>query len=390
MTSRFALLETSLLAAFAGLALATPAQADFFESCPAATTQVYAFTCADTSNTENGAQLIISNGQLIAGKTGSNSFETTNLGAISPGQAIRGNAFGIDQGSTGLSASTSEKAQPPGTGTMKASAQTSDTVNGIWSVIPFANANPHDSSIKFQGNTVIPNLHAIATGSIDQPTSSSIGGQSVQANATASFSDVVSISNAELAAAGPAVSGGVIRVQLAYSIHGTANFSFESDGSAGEALGNFTLSAVPVGGGTGDTSSASFDLSSFSHDDDLLNETFIVDFFLNPGNPELISATLNVSGIATDSGSGPLADFNSDLSDTAQFLGAKFFADEAETIPLPTLELNSEFGFNYAPVTIAGDVGGVPEPAAWTALLTGIFGIGTVLRKRWRVSAILL
>ncbi len=390
MSSIWQLLRPAILTALAGSVFVTPAQAAFIESCPAATTQVYAFTCADTSNTENGAQLIISNGQLIAGKTGSNSFETTNLGAISPGQAIRGNAFGIDQGSTGLSANTSESAQPPGIGTMKAGAQTSDTVNGIWSVIPFANANPHDSSIKFQGNTVIPNLHAIATGSIDQPTSSSVGGQSVQASATASFSDVVSISNAELAAAGPAVSGGLIRVQLAYSIHGTANFSFESDGSGGEALGNFALSAVPVAGGADDTSAGSFDLSSFSHNDDLLDETFTVNFFLKPGSPELISASLNVSGIATDSGYGPLADFNSDLSDTAQFLGAKFFADEAETIPLPTLELSSEFGFNYAPVTIAGDVGGVPEPAAWTMLLAGFLGVGTILRKRRRVSAIVL
>ena len=369
-----------MLVAFATVA---PAQADFISSCPAATTQVYAFTCADTSNTENGAQLFIDNGQLIAGKTGSNSFVTTSLGAVTPGQAIRGGAFGVDQGTTGLNANTTEAPQLPGSGKMTASAQVGNTVDSTWNAIPFSNANPHDTELHFRGNSVIPNLHAIASGSIDQPDDATRGGQSVQASATASFSDVVSISEAQIDALGSSnFHGSEIYVELSYVVHGTATFSPDNNGSGGEAIGSFDLTVRDATSSTNAQSAdGGFDLSSLSNQEDLLDEQFSLRFLLKPGDAELISAQLSTSGIATDSGFGPAASFDSNLNDTAQFLGAKFFADAAGTILLPTLELNSQFGFNYAPVTIVSDVGGAPEPAIWLSMIAGLVGIGCVFRK---------
>jgi hypothetical protein len=95
MTYRLHALPMAALIALLSLCRIAPASADFIESCPAPTGQVYGFTCANTSNTEDGTQLVVSNGQVIAGTTGLTSFETTNLGTVTPGAAILRGHFGL-------------------------------------------------------------------------------------------------------------------------------------------------------------------------------------------------------------------------------------------------------------------------------------------------------
>jgi hypothetical protein len=287
-----------------------------------------------------------------------------------------------------LGATTSEGAELPGTGTMTATAQLGNTVDSTWNAIPFSNGNAVVTALKFRGQSVVPNLHAIASGSIDQPDAAGFGGQSVQASALVEFSDVVSISQAQANAtlSENGLDTGVW-VQLDYKLHGSATITPKTpvSGSGAEALGSFVIAASNPTDPS--ASQPAFDSGSFDEavplttPDTLLGDTISIMFFLPVGAPELINAQLAVSGIATDSGYGPAASFNADLSDTAQFEGATFFADEAGTVPLPTLQLNSEFGFNYSPVTIVSDAGGVPEPSNWAMLLAGFAALGTVTRR---------
>ena len=80
-------------------------------------------------------------------------------------------------------------------------------------------------------------------------------------------------------------------------------------------------------------------------------------------------ATLNAEGTASSPFSGVSGSYISNLSDTAQFLGVSFYADEAETIPLPDIQLGSVLGFDYVPsgavLSPAGAAAAVPEASSW-------------------------
>jgi hypothetical protein len=71
--------------------------------------------------------------------------------------------------------------------------------------------------------------------------------------------------------------------------------------------------------------------------------------------------------------------------DTAQFLGVSFYADAAETIPLPDIQLGSALGFDYIPDAIlspAGAAAAVPEASTWVMMLAGFCGLGALAFRR--------
>jgi hypothetical protein len=76
--------------------------------------------------------------------------------------------------------------------------------------------------------------------------------------------------------------------------------------------------------------------------------------------------------------------FLADLSETAQFLGVAFFADAADTIPLPDVEVNSALGFDYVPEdALSSPIGApVPEPSTWAMMLLGFAGLGYAAYRR--------
>jgi hypothetical protein len=53
------------------------------------------------------------------------------------------------------------------------------------------------------------------------------------------------------------------------------------------------------------------------------------------------SPWLDASGAASSGFTGVSSSYSANLSDTAQFLGAAFYADAAEMIPLPDIQLGS-------------------------------------------------
>jgi hypothetical protein len=171
-----------------------------------------------------------------------------------------------------------------------------------------------------------------------------------------------------------------IWVRLDYVVSGSAvTSSIMNDGSFGEATGSFDVSATLGGTGITESDGGNFDIGPLSNQDNLLGQEFQIYFQVIPGYQTFISATLGAGGQGT-SAPGDLAGYNANLGDTAKFMGAQFFGDEAGTDPLPTLELDSAFGFNYATVTLSDSIGGVPEPATWTMVLLGFFGVGFATR----------
>ena len=84
---------------------------------------------------------------------------------------------------------------------------------------------------------------------------------------------------------------------------------------------------------------------------------------------------------------GVAASYDANLTDTLQFLGVSFFADAAETIPLPDIQLGSALGLDYIPAdAIIGPAQSVPEPGTWALMAIGTGGLASLrlLRKRAR------
>ncbi len=370
-----------LVAMFATL-VAAPAGAT--EPCVFPAANVFAFVCANTSNNSDGSVLSVDGAGNLSSQIGSNLFgvTTTNLGTVKPGTAIIASNYGLGGSKNGVGASANESPHFPGTGAEDATAQLGTSVNGTWTAIPFANGNIPATTVKFSGNTLVPDLHATAAANVTQSDVPGYGGQSFGSGGLVIFSDIVTVSQSQVDAVN-AMSGvnlAQIWVRLDYVVSGSAVTSpTMNDGSFGEATGSFNVSATLGGTGTTESDGGNFDIGPLSNQDNLLGQEFQIYFQVIPGYQTFISATLGASGQGT-SAPGDLAGYNANLGDTAKFMGADFFADGEGTIPLPTLELDSAFGFNYAPVTILDSVGGVPEPSTWAILLLGFCGVGFATR----------
>jgi hypothetical protein len=76
--------------------------------------------------------------------------------------------------------------------------------------------------------------------------------------------------------------------------------------------------------------------------------------------------------------------YTANLSDTAQFLGVSFYADAAETIPLPDIQLGSAFRFDYIPADaiLSPPGAAVPEASTWIVMLAGCCGLGALGFRR--------
>ena len=118
----------------------------------------------------------------------------------------------------------------------------------------------------------------------------------------------------------------------------------------------------------------------------LLGKMFALEFSIAPGDSVLLDADLDVDGTPSSPFSGVNGSYTADLSDTAQFLGVSFYADEVETIPLPDIELGSALGFDYIPsdaiLSPPGAVAAVPEASTWIMMLAGFCGVGALAFRR--------
>jgi hypothetical protein len=95
---------------------------------------------------------------------------------------------------------------------------------------------------------------------------------------------------------------------------------------------------------------------------------------------------LDATGTASSPFAGVSGSYSANLSDTAQFLGVSFCADEAETIPLPDIQLGSALGFDYIPadaiLSPVGAAAAVPEASTWVMMLAGFCGLSALAFRR--------
>jgi len=95
---------------------------------------------------------------------------------------------------------------------------------------------------------------------------------------------------------------------------------------------------------------------------------------------------LDATGTASSPFAGVSGSYSANLSDTAQFLGVSFRADEAETIPLPDIQLGSALGFDYIPadaiLSPVGAAAAVPEASTWVMMLAGFCGLSALAFRR--------
>jgi hypothetical protein len=252
--------------------------------------------------------------------------------------------------------------------------------NASFSAIPFANGNPIVSLQRINTKVVIPNLHASASGSV---VGGSGGGGDVGSDGLDSFSDILSVTRAQVDADRAQNGQGdtIIFVKLPYfavgviaASNGTAGADF--DASVSTLDGSTTLASV---GGSA-TQEPNGDTS-----DDLLGQIFTLKFDISASEPVLFQAELDAAGEASSPFAPNSSSYLANLSDTAQFLGVSFYADAADTIPLPDIQLGSALGFDYTPAdAILSPLGApaAPEASTWAMMLLGFCGLGALAFRR--------
>jgi hypothetical protein len=353
-------------------------------SCPSfpSDTDVFAYSCSQTSNFGDGVAIQISGGKGKVSTSGLTGINTAPLGSSTAAQTFQNGQFGLGGNSGQISTTETEPASNPagGSGTATATAGMGDAFIASFTGVPFANGNTTVSLQRVLSRVVIPNMHASATGSaVGGPG----GGISTDSDATDEFSDILTITRAQLNAVNKQVGGnyGDIFVKLKYFVAGvvTANDHALAEGEFSATVGG--ASGVQVGsvGGTAD-------MTPNGDTDNLLGQTFALEFSIAPGDSVLLDAELDAEGTASSPFPGAPGSYIANLSDTAQFLGVSFYADAAETIPLPDIELGSALGFDYVPadaiLSPVGAAGAVPEASTWVMMLAGFCGLGALAFRR--------
>ncbi len=165
---------------------------------------------------------------------------------------------------------------------------------------------------------------------------------------------------------------------FAYSCSMTANFG---DGVAIQI--SYTDAQGHLDNSVGGEASMEFNVKPT---DTLFGRTFTIQFEISPDSPVLLKANIDASGGASSTSTDAPGSYTANLSDTAQFLGASFYADDAETIPLPDIQLGSALGFDYIPadaiLSPAGGAAPVPEASTWVMMLAGFCGLGALAFRR--------
>ena len=362
------------------------------DTCPAyPSASVFAYVCSTTSNFGDGVSITVVNGQATASSTGLGGINTAPLGDTAA-QAFQNGQFGAT-GTSGAVATT--QSQPVsnayGSGTEFSSAGIGDEEYATFTVIPFANGNPDVSSQRIEGKVVVPDLHAEAKGSATSP---SAGVERATSQGAADFSDVLSISQFQYDtnrqhAARPEQARLGKRNHGSAFLRGPCIIHRQSDRSVqlaagGRAEGSAAISLYNALGSTSEGGDAQ--LSSGVNTNTLTGEVFTVSGLLSPSNPLTIFVGIGVDGTAVGE-NGVAASYDANLTDTLQFLGVSFFADAAETIPLPDIQLGSALGLDYIPAdAIIGPAQSVPEPGTWALMAIGMGGLASLrlLRKRAR------
>ena len=212
----------------------------------------------------------------------------------------------------------------------------------------------------------------------------------------ADFSDVLSISQFQydtivntLLAQNKPVSANGITVALSYEVHASFTASPTDPSSlpaGGLAEGSADISLSNALGSTSEGGGAQLSLGVNTNT--LTGKVFTVSGLLSPSNPLTIFVGIGVDGTAVGE-NGVAASYDANLTDTAVFLGVSFFADAAETIPLPDIQLRSALGLDYIPAdAIIGPAQSVPEPGTWALMAIGMGGVASLrlLRKRPRLG----
>jgi hypothetical protein len=370
----------------AGLLFGAPSPAAWAADpgCPPfpSDTDVFAYACSQTSNFGDGVAIQISGGKGTVSTSGLTGINTSPLGGSTAAQTFQNGQFGLTGNSGKIATTETEPASNPagGSGTATATAGMGDGFIASFTGVPLANGNTAVSLQRVLSRVVIPTMHASASGSA---TGGPGGGISTDSSATDEFSDILSITQAQLNAVNKQIGGNYadIFVKLKYFVAGvvTANNHGDADGDFEATVEG--ASGVLVGAVGGEASA-----SPTGDTDNLLGQMFALQFSIAPGNSVLLDAELDVEGTASSPFPGAPGFYIANLSDTAQFLGVSFYADAAETIPLPDIQLGSALGFDYIPadaiLSPVGAAGAVPETSTWVMMLAGFCGLGALGFRR--------
>jgi hypothetical protein len=344
-------------------------------------TDVFAYACSQTPNFGDGVAIQITGGTGTVSTSGLTGIDTAPLGGSTAAQALQNGQFGLTGNSGQIATTETEPASNlnGGSGTSTATAGIGDAFIASFTGIPFANGNTTVSLQRILNGVVIPNMHASATGSALAGPGGPI---STSSDAQDFFEDRLSITQAQLDTVNKESIGsaqGDIFVKLQYLVVGVVfanNHAF--------AGGDFEISVEgPNGAVAGEGGQVT--ASPNEDTDDLLGQMFDLEFSIAPGNPVLLDAELDADGTASSPFAGAPGFYIANLSDTAQFLGVSFYADAAETIPLPDIQLGSALGFDYIPDAIlspAGAAATVPEVSTWVKMLAGFCGLGALAFRR--------
>jgi hypothetical protein len=159
----------------------------------------------------------------------------------------------------------------------------------------------------------------------------------------------------------------------------------------GIADGEFDVSVADASGTVVGDQGGQVTASPNGNTDALLGKMFALEFDISTGDSStgdsvLLDAELDADDTASSPFIGISGSYTANLLDTAQFLGVWFYADAAETIPLPDFQLGSALGFDYVPSDIvlspAGPVATVPEASTWVMMLAGFGGLGALAFRR--------
>ena len=369
------------------LGASSPAAWAADSTCPPfpSNTDVFAWSCSQTDNFGDGVAIQISGGKGTVSTSGLSGINTAPLGSSTAAQAFQNGQFGLGGNSGQIATTETEPASNPdgASGTSTATAGMGDAFTSSFTGVPFANGNKTVSLQRLVSRVVIPNLHVSATGSsLGGPG----GGISTSSAGSDSFSDRLSITEAQLDAVNKQIGshhGDIfVEAQISRQRFGVWQQSRdrrrEFDVSAAGRRAGTVVDPTRVDGDR---------VSGTGHTDTLLGQMFAARIRdISPGDSVLLDADLDADGTASSPFSGVTGSYTANLSDTAQFLGVSFYADAAETIPLPDFQLGSALGFDYVPadaiLSPAGAAAAVPEASTWVMMLAGFGGLGTLAFRR--------
>ena len=365
------------------LGASSPAAWAADESCPGVPEgMIFAYSCSMTANFGDGVAIQISGGTGTVSTTGLTQIDTAPLGNSTAAQAFQNGQFGTGGNSGQISTTETEPLSNPagGSGTAMATASMGNKFTSSFTAVPFANGNPIVSLQRRKGNVVIPNLHASATGSV---VAGKFGGIDASSEGLDSFSDVVSVTQAQINAVNKQTGGnlGNVFVKLSYFVSGSVA------ATNGFADADFFLSDTDAQGHLDNSVGGEASMeSNVKPTDTLFGHTFTIQFEISPDSPVLLKANIDASGGASSTSTDAPGSYTANLSDTAQFLGVSFYADDAEMIPLPDIQLGSALGFDYIPadaiLSPAGGAAPVPEASTWAMMLVGFAGLGALGLRR--------